>query len=75
MSSTNTEWIDDLLHLNERIIAVESSLSDQSSLIMFALEENRTFDLEERIFLTYKTRLQMLRVKRDTMLIGSFAED
>lgn len=75
MSSTNTEWIDDLLHLNERIIAVEASLSDQSSLIMTVLEENRPSNLEESIFLTYRTTLRMLRAKRNDMLIGSFAED
>ena len=64
----STEWIDDLLRLNARILAAEARLSAQAFTIVEMMEAGEDTAKAEELHRAYRNDLRRLRRLRDIRL-------
>ncbi|POR40909.1 hypothetical protein [Methylobacterium sp. V23] len=64
----NTNWIDDVLRLNARIVATRTIVSAQGDRILEMLEAREDTSLAEALFKSYGRQLAYLRMMQAELL-------
>ena len=64
----NTNWINDVLRLNARILAAQAVADAQAISILEGMEQGENTAKAEKMYLAYRSELRRLRARRDTLL-------
>lgn len=68
MSPMDTEWMDEVLHLNTRIVSAEVCLRAEAVRIVVMMDTRDDITEAARRFTACQKSLRLLRLRRDAML-------